>query len=849
MNKFFTKIAALSVGLAMAVGVGVAVGSKEKEVEHVVAAVEERTMDKKFSFSDLTSVSNAAAQSDHWRLNKSATCVVNTLSFSSAEVPTTDVVFTFEVATYSTGSTPAPKITISGTETNSTWNISNASLSSNPTSSTYVYPTVTIPISGITNPTAFAGFNLSIKTDSGRQVRFKSVEVVFKYNYDSSLPSISLNDTSATKIKVGENLSISANLTNYSGAVAWSASPSSGVSFSTSTATTSMSIDSTVALGTVITVTASISNGEYSTPTGKKVVAYAHTGTSVDAFEADEACGLIKYGLFDEEEDSYYVTGFVKRTSGASYYNTWISTSKNNSEQADNNCVELYGPTAGSGVSLSNIAAGKMIAAHGKFTLYGSQPEMTDATIDSITAVTVTSVSVTGTPTKQYVGQDFDYSGLSFTANYSDSSTESVNGADIEWPELTKGNNQTIVGSYDNIDVNVTGVNVVDDTFTTLTLSGSITTSYKVTNTSWNTSGLSVSANYEGKGDTDVTSLVTWNFSVVSPQAMGVTESATELSISASYNNVTSNSLKFNVTVAAFDGYEKVVSASDLEVGATYFMASSANNAIASSTISSGYLTNLTPGNSDGEFSSDKSTFDGSLPSGTLLFSVIKDGDDYYLVQLSSDKSLKRSSSTKFAWTTVTDLSDSSSAWSITFLKTTTYGNYEIGAKSTGHILYNKNSPRYKPYTSDPDSGMLYPELFKKVGSKYNTEVLEFNSDWLHMDDPDYDGDTYSGTDPDVNCADNYEYMKIAYSELTVFAKSVLQYHSNYSDARARMNAWAVANGETFTYGAETPFESIRINPMFDDSSSNAVTIIVVISIVSLTAVGGYFLFKKKKEQ
>ena len=40
MNKFFTKIAGVALGLTMAIGVGVAVGSSQKEVKHVHAEAE-----------------------------------------------------------------------------------------------------------------------------------------------------------------------------------------------------------------------------------------------------------------------------------------------------------------------------------------------------------------------------------------------------------------------------------------------------------------------------------------------------------------------------------------------------------------------------------------------------------------------------------------------------------------------------------------------------------------------------------------------------------------------------------------------------------------------------------------
>lgn len=113
------------------------------------------------------------------------------------------------------------------------------------------------------------------------------------------------------------------------------------------------------------------------------------------------------------------------------------------------------------------------------------------------------------------------------------------------------------------------------------------------------------------------------------------------------------------------------------------------------------------------------------------------------------------------------------------------------------------------------------------------------------MNDPAYDGDITT-----ANCASNYSAMKTAYTALTDAQKNVFQYSDDYSAARARLNNWAKANGETFTYGAATPFASARISILpIVSSNGNTVAIIVVISMISVTAIGGYFFLKKERKK
>lgn len=107
--------------------------------------------------------------------------------------------------------------------------------------------------------------------------------------------------------------------------------------------------------------------------------------------------------------------------------------------------------------TLTVIATGSEVAGAVTKTVY--------IKIEDVYVPTVESVTVSGTPTKetQYVGADFDYSGLTFTANYDNGTTEVISGSDISWFALEAGENPT--GVYSDVFVTVTSVTVVQGAF------------------------------------------------------------------------------------------------------------------------------------------------------------------------------------------------------------------------------------------------------------------------------------------------------------------------------------------------------------------------------------------------
>ena len=296
--------------------------------------------------------------------------------------------------------------------------------------------------------------------------------------------------------------------------------------------------------------------------------------------------------------------------------------------------------------------------------------------------------------------------------------------------------------------------------------------------------------------------------------------------------------VEYTVNVLESATFSLVEDENDLVLGDTYILGSGANSAVASTTITSGYFGKLAATFTNNEIDL------GDLPSGTLFFTLLSDGDgDYYLVRLAEDNYKPINvSGTNFAYNSTQDLTGASS-WPVSISS----GSATIGTAGTNRVLYNVNSPRFKPYSSNPTASMVLPNLYRMSGSIVKTNATDFANNSLKMNDDSYSGQVNPGQDPAATCASNYNAMKTAYSNLSAFAKNLFQYSSDYSAARLRMNAWAEANHQTFTYGEATPFASTTITVLDEKTADSTTLIIVVLTSLSVLALGGYFLLRRKE--
>ena len=101
-------------------------------------------------------------------------------------------------------------------------------------------------------------------------------------------------------------------------------------------------------------------------------------------------------------------------------------------------------------------------------------------------------------------------------------------------------------------------------------------------------------------------------------------------------------------------------------------------------------------------------------------------------------------------------------------------------------------------------------------------------------------------------CKDNehhyYTTAKTAFNALNLHQRTLFSSNSAYAAEWARLSAWAAANGDSLN--ASTQLAAGRINLLTSiNADSNTAAIVVIISTVSVLAVGGYFFLRRKKEQ
>ena len=130
-------------------------------------------------------------------------------------------------------------------------------------------------------------------------------------------------------------------------------------------------------------------------------------------------------------------------------------------------------------------------------------------------------------------------------------------------------------------------------------------------------------------------------------------------------------------------------------------------------------------------------------------------------------------------------------------------------------------------------------------------EARNFADKYLYMNTYDQGG-SHGSTNGSGYCKDDsdqhyYSDAKTAYGKLTTEQKNEF---AKLTAAVTRMQDWATANGETFDPSAKTFTQNSKaIAFSIVGESANVSAIIIIVSLVSLTAIGGYFFIRKRKEQ
>lgn len=121
--------------------------------------------------------------------------------------------------------------------------------------------------------------------------------------------------------------------------------------------------------------------------------------------------------------------------------------------------------------------------------------------------------------------------------------------------------------------------------------------------------------------------------------------------------------------------------------------------------------------------------------------------------------------------------------------------------------------------------------------------VKTFIKDNMHMGEVDYEGEG-KGT-----CASIYSSVKTAYNALTDNQKYAFLNYSGYAEAKARLIAWAAANGDALdASNSIITKKSSSLILKGSSSGSNIYAAAIVAGALALVAGGAFFVFRKKHE-
>lgn len=121
---------------------------------------------------------------------------------------------------------------------------------------------------------------------------------------------------------------------------------------------------------------------------------------------------------------------------------------------------------------------------------------------------------------------------------------------------------------------------------------------------------------------------------------------------------------------------------------------------------------------------------------------------------------------------------------------------------------------------------------------------------YLHMDDYTEDQGFCKDTEHDYYGKNSTSGAKYNFNQLSERQRELFFTNAAFSEECARLQAWAIANGETIqlsNYQIQASYQNSRLN--FNSVNSQSVMMVLVISLLGITScVGYYFITKKKKE-
>ena len=354
-----------------------------------------------------------------------------------------------------------------------------------------------------------------------------------------------------------------------------------------------------------------------------------------------------------------------------------------------------------------------------------------------------------------------------------------------------------------------------------ISISGSLTQdTYEIgVDNDWNTAGLTVTLHYLNNTapDENVTNDVEWSFSPAKPTSA----STTSVTITATYtgSKTLTDSESYNVTVneatpAVVDGKE-------------YILAYPASNYYFTGIVTSG-------SNKIGQ-----ATTYVAFPKTDCVLTAVDNGDGSFSFETTNSKYL--------TWTSGNTLNEAdsisdSSSWNVS---KNPNGSVNIINKDddTRYLQFNNanNQQRFATYTNSQQNPFLIEvDDYALAGN--------FVECYMHPEIAHNTLDSDSGACKDSGSG-YYTAAHDAYVSLSTNTKYEFGNTSDFANYASRLVAWAAANQVTFDPLAYTftPVQGSRLLAITGSNNTNTIAIIVIISMVSVTAIGGYFFIKRRK--
>ncbi|MDY6276389.1 MAG: hypothetical protein SPL75_02775 [Bacilli bacterium] len=164
--------------------------------------------------------------------------------------------------------------------------------------------------------------------------------------------------------------------------------------------------------------------------------------------------------------------------------------------------------------------------------------------------------------------------------------------------------------------------------------------------------------------------------------------------------------------------------------------------------------------------------------------------------------------------------------------------NYASSIGGTAGVDYPAQGTAYLSVMSADNITIHTPE---------EDHVQTWIDQYMQMNNPDFDGDG-TGACRDSNYYVNAKAALNALETEHAGSKASFQSESKYADALERYLKWAKACGDSNPFVGSTIQQSI-VNSLLPISDSNSTTVItIIVSVIGVSALGGFFFLRKRKE-